>query len=68
MLRVTIYQFTYVLSLIGALFNNMAVIFEQVIDEKFVEINCWTMMIFIDLSSKSLAENQSIHEASRYWL
>jgi len=46
----------------------MAVIFEQVIDEEFVEINCWTMMIFIDLSSKGLAENQSIHKASRNWL
>ena len=38
MLRVTIYQFAYVLTLVWALLNNMAIILEQVVYKELIEV------------------------------
>ena len=65
MLSVTIDQFAYVLTLVWAFLNNLAIVLEQMINEESVKILSWALLILIDLASESLAEDQSINETTR---
>ena len=55
-------QFANVLSLIWTLFQNLAVVLEQVLKEEPLEFFLWTLAIFIYLSCKCLAEDESVYE------
>ena len=58
-------KLTYVLALIGALLNYVAVVLEKVVYEEFIELSMRAVGILIDLSGKSLAENECVDEAAR---
>ena len=64
MLRVAINQLAYVLTLVGALLDDMAVVLEQVVDEELVKVSGRRVMVLIDLSRQGLAEDQGVHEAT----
>ena len=64
-LRVTEYQLTHVLTLIGALLNNEAVVLKQMVYEEFIEFSVRTVRVLIDLPGECLAEDQGVHEAPR---
>ena len=64
MLGVAINKLAYVLALVGALLNDVAVVLEQVVDEELVEVTGRGVMVFIDLSRQGLTEDQGVHEAS----
>lgn len=61
-------QLAHILALIGALLHNVAVVLEQVIDKKLVEVAVRAVGILINLSGKCLAEDEGVHEAARDWL
>jgi hypothetical protein len=64
MLSVAINQLANVLTLVRALFNDVAVVLEQVVDEELVEVTGRGVMVFIDLSRQGLTEDQGVNEAS----
>jgi hypothetical protein len=64
MLSVAINELANVLTLVRALLNDVAVVLEQMVDEKFVEVSCRGVMVFINLSRQGLTEDQGVHEAS----
>ena len=64
MLSVAINQLAYVLALVGALLDDVAVILEQVVDEELVKVCGRGVMILINLSRQGLAEDQGVHEAT----
>jgi hypothetical protein len=64
MLSVAINELANVLTLVRALLNNVAVVLEQMVDEELVEVSCWGVMVFINLSCQGLTEDQGVHEAS----
>ena len=64
MLRMAINQLAYVLTLVGALLDDMAVVLEQVVDEELVKVSGRRVMVLIDLSRQGLAEDQGVHEAA----
>lgn len=68
MLSVAIDKLTYILTLVRALFDDVAVVLEQVVDEELVEVSCRGVMVLIDLSCQGLAEDQSVHKTARNWL
>jgi hypothetical protein len=63
MLSVAINQLANVLALVRALFNDVAVVLEQMVDEELVEVSSRGVMVLIDLSRQGLAEDQGVHEA-----
>ena len=65
MLSVTEYQLTHVLTLIGALLDNEAIVLEEVVYEEFIEFGVRTVRVLIDLPGERLAEDQGVHEAPR---
>lgn len=65
MLGVTENELTDKLALIGALFHDLAVVLEKMVQEKFVEVLLRSHRILINLPREGLAEEQSVHEASR---
>ena len=50
MAGVCIDEFTHVGSLIGTLFDYVAVVLKKMIYEEFVELFMWTLTVFVDLS------------------
>lgn len=64
MLRVAINQLAYVLTLVGALLDDVAVVLEQVVDEELVKVSGRRVMVLINLSRQGLAEDQGVHEAT----
>ena len=64
MLGVAINKLAYVLALVGALLNDVAVVLEQVVDEELVKVSCRGVMVLINLSRQGLAEDQGVHEAT----
>jgi hypothetical protein len=65
---VAVYQLTHVLSLIRALLDDLAVVLEQVVDEELVELISGALLILIDFSCESFAENQGVYKATRHRL
>ena len=64
MLGVAINKLANVLALVGALFDDVAVVLEQVVDEELVEVSGRGVMILINLPRQGLAEDQGVHEAT----
>lgn len=58
-------KLTHVLALIWALLYNVAVVLEKVVYEEFIEFSMGAVGILIDLSGKSLAEDEGVDEAAR---
>lgn len=67
MLCVRIYEFTNVLTFVGALLDDGAVVLEQMVDEELVELFSWTLSVLIDLSGQGLAEEESVGETALDW-
>lgn len=63
MLSVAINQLANVLTLVRALFNDVAVVLEQMVDEELVKVTSRGVMVLIDLSRQGLAEDQGVHKA-----
>jgi hypothetical protein len=61
-------QLTDLLSLIWALFNHLAVVFEEVPNEEFVEIRSCRVLfaILVNLDGKHLAEDQRVSKCVLY--
>ena len=69
MLSVSVYQLTHILPFIGALSHNVAVVFEQVIDEELVEEFSRAALdllaiVLVDFAGEGLAEDQRVYEAA----
>lgn len=64
MLCVAENKLTHVLALIGAFFYDKAIVLKQVIDEELIEFNMGAMRILVDLSCKSLTEDESVDKAA----
>jgi hypothetical protein len=60
---VTVNEFTHVLSLVGALLDDLAVVLEQVVDEELVELLGGTLLVLVHLLRQTLAEEERVHEA-----
>lgn len=60
MASVRVEEFTHILPLIWALFDDLAVILEQVVNEKLVEFLRRRLLVFVYLSGKCFAEEQSV--------
>lgn len=65
MLGVAEDKFAYILTLVGAFFNDVTVILEQMINEETIEFLMGAGLVFVDFAGKSLAEDQSVHKAAR---
>ena len=63
MLGVAINQLANVLTLVRALFNDVAVVLEKMVNEELVKVSGRGVMVLIDLSREGLAEDQGVHEA-----
>jgi hypothetical protein len=68
MLRVTVDELAYVLALVGALLDDVAVVLEQVVDKELVEIRRRRVMILVYLSCQCLTEDKGVDKTSRHRL
>ena len=57
MISVTVDELAYVLSLVGTLLHNLAIVFEKVIQEELVKLIGWARLVLVNLSGKCLAED-----------
>jgi hypothetical protein len=62
MTSVGVDQLTHIWPLVGTLLDDLAIVLEQVVDEKLVELLSWTVLVFIHLLSQTLAEEQGVDE------
>ena len=57
MISVTVDELAYVLSLVGTLLHNLAIVLEKVIQEELVKLISWARLVLVNLSGKCLAED-----------
>jgi hypothetical protein len=64
-LRVAVDELTDELAFVGALPHYLTVVLEKMIQKEFVEVLVRRHRVLIDLSRKSLAEEQGVYETAR---